>query len=113
MSNIKSSGNWKSANSSSTAIAKSLGLETVLLFNTSVSAEEKKGSESHITSHYSEKVKSSAKASNIIHLINKTRVALALLYSATKMEIFFTCYGDLIFITKKVSLDAVSMFHLQ
>lgn len=90
MSNIKSTGNWKSANSSSTAIAKSLGLETVLLFNTSVSAEgKKKGSESHITSHYSEKVKSSAKASNIIHLINKTRVALALLYSATKMEIVF------------------------
>lgn len=40
MSNMKSSGNWKSENSSSTATAKSLGLESDLPFITSVSAKK-------------------------------------------------------------------------
>ena len=41
ISKIKSSGNWKSANSSSTAKAKLLGFDNVLLFITSVSAKNK------------------------------------------------------------------------
>ena len=45
ISKIKSSGNWKSPNSSSTATAKALGLVKVLLFVTRVSAEVKKKKE--------------------------------------------------------------------
>ena len=47
ISKIKSSGNWKSPNSSSTATAKSLGLVKVLLFVTRVSAEVKKKKRKH------------------------------------------------------------------
>ena len=49
ISKIKSSGNWKSPNSSSTATAKALGLVKVLLFVTRVSAEVKKKRKHHIS----------------------------------------------------------------
>ena len=70
MSNIKSTGNWKSANSSSINGHSKNHLDWRLSYSSvtaGVWAEGKKrGSESHITSHYGEKVKWSAKASNTI-----------------------------------------------
>ena len=51
ISKIKSSGNWKSPNSSSTATAKSLGFVKVLLFVTRVSAEVKKKKKNKETSY--------------------------------------------------------------
>ena len=122
MSNIKSTGNWKSANSSSsnghskiTWIGDCLTLQSLPVSVWAEGEKKKRGSESHITSHYSEKVKWSAKASNIIHHHpNKSRVPSARLYSATRTEIVSELLpGSILyfFTTKEVPLDAVSMFH--